>query len=137
MSSESSIPNAPPPWSCKCTAYVLPFFTSSSTPLLNEKILAPLEAGSEAWTSEKLTGKHAGGVGFAQILRYSETPVGSYDELVIIPGYFEAPEKVGCKGKHMRITGIWVSQEATCMNGRKNWNIPKCVSFHGWLMTWC
>ena len=63
----------------------------------------------------------------AQILRYSETPVGAYDELCIIPGHFSAPEKLGLKGKFMRITGIWVSQEATCRNGRELWNIPKSV----------
>ena len=66
-----------------------------------------------------------------QILRYTDTPVGTYDELAIMPGHFATPQQVkavGCGGKkHNRITGIWVSQEATCLNGRRNWNIPKWV----------
>ena len=63
-----------------------------------------------------------------QIVRYSETPVGPYDELVIMPGEFEVPvlsgsgdgEGVGRKKKvkkNTRITGIWVSQKDTCWNG--------------------
>ena len=123
--SSHSIALAPPPWTCKATVYVLPFLTSASSPLPAEIAYAPLEAQAETFTSEKQGGIHKGGVGFAQIFRYSDTPVGAYDELAIIPGSFEAPESVGCKGKHMRITGIWVSQETTLMNGRKNWNIPK------------
>ena len=61
----------------------------------------------------------------AQILRYSETPVGSYDELAILPGCFAGIGPKGIKMKDMRITGIWVSQDTTLMNGRRNWNIPK------------
>lgn len=63
-----------------------------------------------------------------QIVRYSETPVGPYDELVIMPGDFEVPvlnvsgggEGNGGKKKvkkNTRITGIWVSQKDTCWNG--------------------
>lgn len=89
-----------------------------------------------------------------QLFRYTETPVGQYDELAVLPGAFDTP--VGEKGRggkmkqNSRITGIWVSQKDTCWNGefahfggrwsefqniayhahysagRKNWNIPKC-----------
>lgn len=63
-----------------------------------------------------------------QIVRYSESPVGPYDELVIMPGDFEVPvlngggsgEGSGGKKKvkkNSRITGIWVSQKDTCWNG--------------------
>lgn len=63
-----------------------------------------------------------------QIVRYSETPVGPYDELVIMPGDFEVPvlnggDSGGGSGgkkkvkKNSRITGIWVSQKDTCWNG--------------------
>lgn len=63
----------------------------------------------------------------AQIIRYSDTPVGTYDELALMPGYFHGVGKEGGKMKDLRVTGIWVSQEATLMNGRRNWNIPKYV----------
>ena len=60
-----------------------------------------------------------------QIVRYSETPVGPYDELVIMPGDFDVPVLSGSGGegvkkkvkKNTRITGIWVSQKDTCWNG--------------------
>ncbi|KAL9098179.1 MAG: hypothetical protein Q9163_006111 [Psora crenata] len=122
---DSSIPFVPPPWTCKATVYVLPFYVSASSPLPIGIAYAPLEAKSETFASETHAGKHKGGIGFAQVIRYSDTPAGTYDELAILPGSFEAPELVNCKGKHNRITGIWVSQETTLMNGRMNWNIPK------------
>lgn len=62
-----------------------------------------------------------------QIVRYTETPVGPYDELVFIPGDFDVPVLNGTGGegegvkkkvrKNTRITGIWVSQKETCWNG--------------------
>lgn len=72
----------------------------------------------------------------AQIIHYSDTPVGAYDELALLPGYFNGVGHEGKKRKDLRVTGIWVSQEATLMNGRRNWNIPKyavligCVSMN-------
>ena len=52
-----------------------------------------------------------------QIVRYTDTPVGPYDELVLIPGNFLAPGGKD-KGKaRMRISRIYVSQTKTCYNG--------------------
>lgn len=68
----------------------------------------------------------------AQIIRYSETPVGPYDELAILPGTFSGVGRDGGKRRDSRITGIWVSSKETLINGRKNWNIPKSVL---WNMT--
>lgn len=56
-----------------------------------------------------------------QLLRYTDTPVGSYDEMALLPGAFDTP--VGEKGpsgkmkQNSRITAIWVSQAETCWNG--------------------
>ncbi len=68
----------------------------------------------------------------AQIIRYSDTPVGTYDELALLPGYFNGVGPEGKKRKDLRVTGIWVSQEATLMNGRRNWNIPKYAPLYVW-----
>lgn len=57
-----------------------------------------------------------------QIIRYTQTPVGPYDEMALLPGDFAMPR---AKESNMRITRIYVSQKDTCYNGRKNWNIPK------------
>lgn len=123
--SERSLPLAPPPWTCKVTVYVLSFYHSASSTLPLDIVYDPLELHTESFSSEKETGKFVGGLGFAQIVRYSESPVGMYDELAILPGFFSSVGPDGKKTKDSRITGIWVSQEATLMNGRRNWNIPK------------
>ena len=120
-----SLPLAPPPWTCKATAYVLSFYHSASTSLPLDIVYDPLELHAASFSSEKETGNYVGGLGFAQIIRYSESPVGTYDELAILPGFFSRVGHDGQRTKDSRITGIWVSQEATLMNGRKNWNIPK------------
>lgn len=124
-----SLPLAPPPWTCKATVYVLAFYHSSSSTLPLDIVYDPHELHEPSFSSEKETGKYVGGLGFAQIVRYSETPAGTYDELVILPGFFSSVGPDGSKKKDSRITGIWVSQETTLMNGRRNWNIPKYVQY--------
>lgn len=57
------------------------------------------------------------------LLRYTDTPVGPYDELAVLPGYFECSQgKAGGKdkkkGRNTRITAIWVSHKVTCWNGK-------------------
>ncbi|KAI9817142.1 MAG: hypothetical protein M1827_001254 [Pycnora praestabilis] len=111
--------SAPPPWTCKCEAYWLISYAAGPLP---ENAYAPLEAASGPFSSSEQAGQFKGGLSMIQIVRYSETPVGSYDELLIIPGFFGVP---GTKDKNFRVTRIYVSQRATCYNGRKNWNIPK------------
>ena len=63
-----------------------------------------------------------------QLIRYTESPVGRYDKLVLIPGYFEykaeTKDKNGMikieKRKNLRCTKVFVSQSKTCWNGRKS-----------------
>lgn len=89
-----------------------------------------------------------GGLGMIQVIRYSESPVGPYDELLVVPGNFEHPfaQKEGSKNSNnLRLTRIYVSQERTCWNGRTSkkidhhnelqgtdiipdWNIPKHIA---------
>ena len=57
-----------------------------------------------------------------QIVRYHETPVGSYDELILLPGFFEVPKDAhgnerGKKKQTSRITRIYVDQKTTTYNG--------------------
>jgi len=68
-----------------------------------------------------------------QLIRYTKSPVGPYDEMVLIPGYFEyemgTKDKDGKnkleKKKNLRCTKVFVSQYKTCWNGRKsNISIP-------------
>ena len=137
-STASSLPLAPPPWTCKCDVYVLSFYNSASAGLPLSIAYDPLEADTASFSSEKEAGKYGGGLCMAQIIRYRETPVGSYDELAILPGTFSGVGPDGGKKRDSRITGIWVSTKETLINGRRNWNIPKFVQwditpFNGYL----
>ncbi|CAL8574726.1 hypothetical protein XPA_000679 [Xanthoria parietina] len=113
---------APPPWTCHYEAYVGAFYVSAKSGLPRDVAYEPLEASS-AKTTE--AGVWKGGMVMIQLLRYSSTPVGPYDEMILLPGNFEVP---GGHGSHTRITRIYVSQRDTTFNGRKNWNIPKHIA---------
>ena len=135
------IKHVPGPWKLKGDAHV--FFTYSNDSDVNSLsksfLYEPLEA-----TSEFSEGRFVGGLAAAYIIRYHESPVGPYDELIIIPGSFESERNVVgkiVKERKLRITRIYVSTKATCYNGRKSmsfsrsrrhvtytpvdWNIPK------------
>ena len=84
------------------------------------EIYDPIEAESPSFKSSDDT--YLGGLCLVQVIRYTSTPVGAYDELAILPGFFRTN---GSKEKYARISRIYVSQKDTCYNGRKNWNIPK------------
>ncbi|KAK3935832.1 hypothetical protein QBC46DRAFT_396587 [Diplogelasinospora grovesii] len=132
----SEIQIAPPPWKCKATAYMIPFWTSSRTAAnLPTKAYHPLEAASTFASPDY--GTPVGGLSMIQILRYTESPVGPYDELLIVPGTFVYPfgnDADGTKGtkKGLKLTRIYVSQKHTCYNGRQNWNIPKHLARFEW-----
>jgi hypothetical protein len=108
----------PAPWTCKCTAYVCTFWRSSSHGLPSS-VYDPLEASS---TFRSFDEDYLGGLCLVQMIRYTSTPVGAYDEFAILPGFFRRKDS---REKHARISRIYVSQKDTCYNGRKNWNIPK------------
>lgn len=124
--SEGRIIAAPPPWRLKGTIYSFLMYTSS----VNQKHLAssksfmysPLEASSGF-----ANGKFLGGLGMVQVIRYTETPVGPYDELVIVPGTFSYRTETAATSKdtisekkNLRVTRIYVSQKQSCWNGRKS-----------------
>ncbi|KAI5858858.1 hypothetical protein BZA05DRAFT_366411 [Tricharina praecox] len=118
-------PLAPPPWNgMKATGYLFLTHSSASTPLPPGSY-DPLEADSPFASAE--TGTFTGGFGSVTILRYKDSPVGPYDELFFIPGYFSLPPSVG-GGSKLRITRIYVSSAASTYNGRRNWGIAKKVA---------
>ncbi|KAI4197885.1 MAG: hypothetical protein LQ350_005644 [Teloschistes chrysophthalmus] len=140
MAAESSpIKKAPPPWTCRYTGYIGSFFVSPSTGLPRDLAYDPHEASSDRFTE---AGTWKGGLAMIQLLRYTSTPVGPYDEMVLVPGNFDVPGH----GSQPRITRIYVSQRDTTYNGmtnlqvsrliitrlmaigRKNWNIPKHIA---------
>jgi hypothetical protein len=117
MASPAPIIVAPPPWTLKATIYIFVFYISpSSAQSLPSFTFSPLEAASTF-----AAGEAKGGIGMVQVIRNSESPVGPYDELLLVPGEFEYEVQQGgqmVKKKNLRVTRIWVSQKQTCWNGR-------------------
>lgn len=118
---------APGAWKTKCTAYIIPIWTSASTAkTLPAKAYSPLEAQS-SFASEA-SGKAQRSMGMIQLVRYTDTPAGPYEEMVLVPGVFSYPfEETTKDGKTKkvtksarRVTRIYVSQKHTAWNGRKS-----------------
>jgi len=123
--SAETIPAAPPPWQLKGTIYgFMVYATSKGAEILSSDksfLYSPLEAGSSF-----SDGKFVGGLGMVQVVRYTESPVGPYDELLMVPGEFEYMAQTEAKDnktklarkKNLRLSRIYVSQKLTCWNGR-------------------
>lgn len=116
----SPIVPVPGPWKLKGDAHVfLTYTTKSDVRSLDKSFLyEPLEAASQFATS-----KFVGGLAGVYVIRYHESPVGPYDELILIPGSFESERCVDkriVKERKLRITRIYVSTKAACYNGRKS-----------------
>jgi hypothetical protein len=129
--SDSPINVFPPPWHCKADFYSLPFYLTAAqaAKLSPSFIYSPLEAASSF-----ANGNHSravGGLSFLQLLRYKDSPVGPYYEMIIAPGYFDWEREVEdengnghgkkprrVKGRNLRITRIYVSDRHSAYNGR-------------------
>jgi hypothetical protein len=108
------------PWKLKGTVYTVTFWSKAGE--LPDFAYSPLELKS-SFADPKVSGQHRGGTSQIQIIRYSESPVGPYDELIIIPGFFEYSIEEEGRSKvkqNARVTRIYVSQKYTCWNGRKS-----------------
>ncbi|KAK9771488.1 hypothetical protein SCAR479_11827 [Seiridium cardinale] len=122
---DKPIVTVPAPWKLKGTVYTVTFWSRAGE--LPAFAYSPLEASS-AFADPQISGQHRGGTSQIQIIRYTESPVGPYDELILVPGFFDYTVAEGGTiktQKNARVTRIYVSQKYTCWNGRKNWNIPK------------
>ncbi|KAJ7634945.1 hypothetical protein FB45DRAFT_478174 [Roridomyces roridus] len=115
----TDIPIAPAPWNLKGRSWIFPVSPLSAKTSFPAGWCSPFQA--EALASG---GEFIGGLGLIQVVSYSDSPVGPYDELIYVPGRWKYPN--GSKG--FRITQIYVSSKASTLNGRKNWNIPKQVA---------
>lgn len=121
----SDIPKVPSPWVLKATAYAFGFWVPRKE--VREKGLpsiaySPLEGSSSYANLDN--SRPLGGLAMVELFRYTESPVGPYDEIILTPGFHEytvdgkdgKPEK----RKNTRVTRIYVSQKHTCWNGRKS-----------------
>ncbi|KAH9961623.1 hypothetical protein BJV74DRAFT_787440 [Russula compacta] len=84
--------------------------------------LAPIN-GAPQW--------NGGLTGFV-LVRYEDSPIGPYDELIVAAHGFANPYE---KSTSSRITNIYVSSWQSVWNGRNNWNIPKRFARFEYLST--
>ncbi|RWA13368.1 hypothetical protein EKO27_g1732 [Xylaria grammica] len=129
---DAPIVPVPGPWKLKGTMYIVSFFSKAGK--LPDHAYSSLERDS-TYASPTTSGEHRGGIGQFQAIRYTESPVGPYDELIICPGDFDYEVDEGGKRKKRRsprVSRIYVSQKHTCWNGRTNWNIPKHLARFEW-----
>lgn len=113
----------PPPWRVTGDVYCVSFWSpapSRAYPKLPGHAYSPLEAGAEF--ASPPGSRPAGGLGMIQIIRYHDSPVGPYDEMLVVPGSFDwtrrGPGGRPEKGCNPRISRIYVSQKQSCFNGR-------------------
>lgn len=119
-----------PPWHLAGDVYSFTWWNSATEGRsLPEHAYSPLEARATFATSP--SSRPAGGLGMIQIIRYHTSPVGPYDEMVLIPGSFDwvrdGQDADGrpYRGRNPRITRIYVSQKHTCYNGRLSTATPR------------
>lgn len=104
---------APAPWDLKASvAYVVPMI--GLNPDVPNKAFSPLERNSSYATSGQLLA----GTGLMMIIRYKDSPVGPYDEFIVMPGLYNNP-KDGLIPR-LRISRIYVTHKYTTWNGRNS-----------------
>lgn len=122
MPTPEEILAVPAPWTLKATIYsFMTYVTPAAAKNFPAFIYNPLEAEEFA-----ASGNLLGGLASVQVVRYSDSPVGPYDELLVVPGKFAfEKDEAGKDGKiekkrkvGLRLTRIYVSQKQTCWNGR-------------------
>lgn len=77
----------------------------------------------DAFLPEALRDRLAGRLGLVMLVDYDESPVGPYWELLFLAGPLKFQGR-----RTFSITRIYVSTEASAVNGRENWGIPKEVA---------
>ncbi|KAI0295297.1 hypothetical protein BC826DRAFT_1009326 [Russula brevipes] len=119
----------PPPWELKAKLYL--FTTLLSPGNREDPVLQGLPPGSynpsenvhpSALAPINGAPQWKGGLTSVVLVRYEDSPVGPYDELIMVADGFSNPYQKGASG---RITNIYVSTRESVWNGRTNWNIPK------------
>lgn len=102
------LPLAPAPWKLTGKGWLFLYHLPAKAGAIPE--LLPRES----------SGEYLGGLSALMLVDYASSDVGPYQELLFIPGRFLHGQE-----KYYAISRIWVSTEASVVNGQKNWGIPK------------
>lgn len=118
-SSPEPITLSPAPWTLHGDVYGLFLLPGLGIPLVGNHLPVKAFGPLERKYPESIAGKFIGKLGMIQVIRYTDSPVGPYDEMLIIPGFFEFEEE-GKRREAVRVSRIYVSQKFTAWNGRKS-----------------
>ncbi|KAJ3113171.1 hypothetical protein HDU96_003705 [Phlyctochytrium bullatum] len=130
---KADVLDAPAPWNLQVSkAFVIPYVVGSHNAESIKKLL-PEDLDKTDFLGE--------GLAMLMLIRYGDTPVGPYDELLLISGAHKARGKqtsasnprAGKLLADRRIPFIWVSSEASLRQGRKNWGIRKELADFTWV----
>ncbi|KAM3422293.1 hypothetical protein BST61_g2652 [Cercospora zeina] len=122
--------DVPAPWDLKGDIYTFFLLPGVGIPLDNKlpkKAFPPLERQYPS----AIAGEFQGELGMVQIVRYTESPVGPYDEMFIVPGFFQY-DRDGQKKRGVRVSRIYVSQKYPAWTSRRLWNQPKHLARFEW-----
>ncbi|KAI9796561.1 MAG: hypothetical protein M1833_006125 [Piccolia ochrophora] len=95
--------------------------------LLPKNAYDPLEASFAPFSDPKQVGSpfEESGFGFVQIARYTETPIGPYNEITFLPGQFNVSGvRNDFQHPYQRLTRVYVDSPLAAYNLRANWGIP-------------
>jgi len=111
----NKVKDAPAPWTL--TGQVAYLFIHGS------------RAGQESFNEnpDPIQCPFRGGLGGMVLIRYTDSPVGPYDELLFFPGYYQFGDTT-----YYRISQIYVSSIDSVINGRRNWGVPKKLARFDW-----
>ena len=103
----------PAPWSLHGDAFLLPTLKVSA---IKQYDVNPLHGA-----------KHWGLLGAVILVKYPETSVGPYSELIFTSGLHRLGSHVG-----FHISQIYVDSQASVDGGRANWAVPKKLAIFDW-----
>ncbi|KAF8747336.1 hypothetical protein RHS02_00272, partial [Rhizoctonia solani] len=115
-------PDYLPPWRPQAESWWI--LTAAPLPWQTKTLPKGALDNQETIRLQDFQATYEGGPGAIQLIRYHESPVGPYDELIYVPG--QMSYKSGDSSVSGRsITRIYVSSFAPLTNGRRIWNTPK------------
>ncbi len=104
------LPTCPAPWNLTGSGYVVAL-------RMPQQVL-----DCECFVPDSLRPSRRGKIAYLMFVDYTSSDVGPYHELLFIPGSFDFSGK-----RYLSISKIYVSSEASVVNGQRNWGIPKAV----------
>ncbi|KAI0820330.1 hypothetical protein BC628DRAFT_1397743 [Trametes gibbosa] len=118
----AAIKPVPAPWTVKAEAW---WFITSLGHRTEQGETLPISyfptQETQLYKISMEQGAFRGGRGSITLIRYSESPVGPFEELAIAPGEFANPYQ---KPSH-RVTRAYVSSMKALVSGRHNWGLPR------------